>query len=584
MPIREQQTTNKQHAIPQSIMSVEFKIIGDLTLKQFFFLLIFCGMAYASFMMIPAFIIKWFLVVFFVLTGLAFAFIPLGDRGLDQWLINFLRAMLLPNQFVYRKDEEIPNVFLYQNLDVLRSELITLTPTSSRRKIEAYLEQQETPIDKLDFDEKSYILKVREAYSSGYAGFSSPSVTTSVVEDVPPTVVPPVGTTILSENAQVTPPTPVTTTPPSVVPQTQNLTELELPAPRAWQSQPHTIIAPLTPALQVVQKTQPQQPHQEGIIKSRARAQVQNNYYSPTMTPDMHIGRRFINLAEETGRGEIILPIRGERVLKSFASTQFDQNETEKESQKVKQLDELINQIKSKEVVQKQIIESQKIKEIEETKKRQLEEETQKTKQQEIISVNEENKRMQEQARLEAAKQKVEKEKLLAEEKAREQAINEQERMQKLRDQEEQLRRQKEELINKRRQEEQNRQKIQAQEQTKKEEEAVVMPDRTIPLKPAHIEESPTVANIIWGVVITVYQGGKVPVPGVVVVIRNQRKEVVRAVKTSAQGKFGITTPLINGAYTVEVDKEKRSGLIFDITAFEAKGEPIPTIEVVGKV
>ncbi|MBU0649900.1 PrgI family protein, partial [Patescibacteria group bacterium] len=49
MPIREQQVTNRQHAIPQSIMSVEFKIIGDLTLKQFFFLLIFCGLAYVSF-------------------------------------------------------------------------------------------------------------------------------------------------------------------------------------------------------------------------------------------------------------------------------------------------------------------------------------------------------------------------------------------------------------------------------------------------------------------------------------------------------------------------------------------------------
>ena len=42
------------------------------------------------------------------------------------------------------------------------------------------------------------------------------------------------------------------------------------------------------------------------------------------MTPDMHIGRRFINLAEEAGGGEIILHIRGERVLKSFGSTQFD--------------------------------------------------------------------------------------------------------------------------------------------------------------------------------------------------------------------------------------------------------------------
>ncbi|MFA5881041.1 MAG: hypothetical protein WC834_02505, partial [Eubacteriales bacterium] len=437
---------------------MEFKIIGDLTLKQFFFLLIFCGLAYMSFMAVQPFIIKWFLVVFFVGIGLCFAFLPLGDRGLDVWIVNFLKAMLLPNQFVYRKQEEIPNVFLYQNLDVLRNELITLTPTSSRRKIEAYLEQQEVPVDKLDFDEKSYILKVREAYSSGYAGFSSSSVTASVIEAVTPSepinveetpqiVKPQVDATTPDKNAQVTTST-----------QIQNLTELKLPAPRSWQSQPVAVLA--TPTVkptetrsattpQVVQKIQPQQSQQENIIKSQIRAQasskryqqqrspqVQGGYYSPTMTPDMHAGRRFINLTGETERGEIILPIRNERILKSFSNAQFEQDEAEKESQKVQQLDNLINQIKSKEVVQKQIIESQRIKETDEAKKRLLEEETRKAKQQEIINISEENKRTQEKARLEAERQKAEEERRLAEEKAREQAVKEQERLQGLRDQE----------------------------------------------------------------------------------------------------------------------------------------------------
>jgi len=601
MPIREQQVTNKQHAIPQSIMSVEFKIIGDLTLKQFFFLLAFFGLAYTCYMTIPVFIVKWLLIVLLSGSGLCFAFLPLGDRGLDVWIINFLRAMFLPNQFVYRKQEEVPTVFLYQNLDVLRSELITLTPTSFRRKIEVYLEQQEPPVDKLDFDEKNYILKVREAYSPGYAGFSSSSVTTSVIENVSPTPASaaPQVETISSEGVQLTPATPVVAPPPSVTPQIQDFTELELPAPKAWQSQPTPNIRPITPPTptpQVVQKTQPQQPQQEEIVRhgrtiipppppraerrdsgDRHRQQVQNNYYSPTMTPDMHIGRRFINLAEEAGRGEIILPIRGERVLSSLDSAQFDQAEVEKEAQKVQQLDNLINQIKSKEIVQRQIIESQKIKEAEQAKKRWLEEETQKVKQQEAIRINEENKRLEEQARLESEKRKAEEERRLAEEKAREQAMKEQARLQKLRDQEELLRRQKEELLKKQRQEELDRQKAQAQRHLESEPQA-------IPLKQAQIEESPTISNIVWGVVVTFYQAARTPVPAVVVVIRNQRKEVVRAVKTNAQGKFGITTPLINGLYTIEVDKEKRSGLTFDITAFEAKGDLIPTIEIVGKV
>jgi hypothetical protein len=571
MPIREQQTTNKQHAIPQSIMSVEFKIIGDLTLKQFFFLLIFCGLAYTSFIAVQPFVFKWLLVIFFVVTGMCFAFLPLGDRGLDVWIVNFLRAMFLPNQFVYRKQEEIPNVFLYQNLDVLKSELITLTPTSSRRKIEAYLEQQEVPADKLDFDEKSYILKVKEAYSTGYAGFSSSSVTTTVVEDVSPiqVVTPQVETVVPIE------------TPQTGTPRVQGLTELELPAPKSEQL---TSTSP-TPQVVQIQTTQPPQPHQDEIIKSQSRiqptvkqhqkpVQPQDNYYSPSMTPDMHAGRRFINLADGAGRGDIVLPIRGERVLNSLGNSQFDQNEAAKETQKVQQLDELINQIKNKQVVQKQIIESQKIKDEEEAKKRQLEGETQKTKQEEIIRINEENKRIQEQEKLAAEKGRADRERLIAEQKAREQAANEQERLQKLREQEEALRRQKEELIKKQRQEELDRQ---LHVEPKPEPQA-------IPLKSAQINETPTTPNTIWGVVVTIYQGSKVPVPAVVVIIRNQRKEVVRAVKTSGQGKFGITNPLINGSYTIEVDKEKRSGLTFDITAFEAKGAPIPTIEIVGKV
>jgi hypothetical protein len=559
MPIREQQTTNKQHAIPQSIMSVEFKIIGDLTLRQFFFLLIFCGLAYTSFMLVQAFVFKWLLVVFFVGLGLCFAFLPLGDRGLDVWLINFLKAMLLPNQFVYRKDEKIPGVFLYQNLDVLRSELITLTPTSSRRKIEAYLEQQETPFDKLDYDEKSYILKVKDAYGSGYTGFSSASVTATAAaakNDL-------IANQLKSGRDGAAPTTPA---------QVQILTELELPAPNAWQSQP-------------VLSTATKQPEQEEAVKLQIRSQASStryqqqaqndNYYSPTMTPDMHIGRRFINLSGDgTSREEIVLPIRGERVLKNSGSEQFDRNETERESLKVQQLDSLINQIRDKQVVQKQLIESQKLSETEELKRRKLEEETQKARQQAVIRIEEEDKRIREQAKLEAEKHLTDEEKRLADEKAREQIVKEQERLQRLRDQEQLLKHQKEELLKKQQQEELDRQKAL---DSKSEPQA-------IPLKAAPVEDSPTMVNVIWGLVVTNYQGRKVPVPGVVVVIRNQRREVVRAVKTNIQGKFGITTPLINGAYTVEIDKERKSGLTFDVTVFEAKGEPIPTIEVVGKV
>lgn len=544
MPIREQQTTNKQHAIPQSIMSVEFKIIGDLTLKQFFFLMIFCGLAYASFMLIPIFVIKWFLVAAFVLSGLAFAFLPLGDRGLDVWIVNFFRAMFMPNQFVYRKSENVPSFFLYQNLDVLKSELITLTPTSSRRKIEAYLEQQQTPFDKLDIDEKSYILMVKDAYSH---------------QDYRPPVE-------VSSAATVT----TTIEIPSKESLVQVVPGLEIKPPKPQQFLPQPANVPASTSVEQPKKSaQEDEKQNEQVIKSQAsfkgykasrKPQIQDDYYSPSITPDMHAGRRFINLIQEAGGGEITLPIRGERRLKSEEEQRFEAGE----AQKIKELDDLINQIKSKELIQKQIIETQ----------RAADRAGGSVQPQTNIAVE---KQILENRSQEMEEKRLEEERTLAETHAREEAFKEQGRLEKLRAQEESIRRQKEELVKKQAQEEKGRQEAEIKAMR-----TANQPHPT-PIQPAQIDESPTIPNIVWGIVTTDYQSKKVVVPGVVIVMRNQRGEVVRAVKTSSQGRFGITTPLINGSYTIEADKEKKSGLNFAVTAVEAKGDLIPTIEVVGK-
>ena len=61
MPINDIQTTNRQHAVPQNIMDVEFKIIGDLTMRQFIYLLVFGAMAYGTFTSVQS-VFKWPLV------------------------------------------------------------------------------------------------------------------------------------------------------------------------------------------------------------------------------------------------------------------------------------------------------------------------------------------------------------------------------------------------------------------------------------------------------------------------------------------------------------------------------------------
>src|SRR3972149_7530941 len=115
MPLKDAPQYNKQHAVPQNIMDVEFRLIGDLTMRQFFYVLIFFGIAYGVFNLgIPA-IFKWPTIMLLVGGGLGFAFIPIEDRGLDEWVVNFFKAAYSENQMIWRKEPTPPTAFLYGN-------------------------------------------------------------------------------------------------------------------------------------------------------------------------------------------------------------------------------------------------------------------------------------------------------------------------------------------------------------------------------------------------------------------------------------------------------------------------------------
>jgi len=112
MPIQEVQQTVKQHAVPQNIMQVEFKVIGSLTMRQFFYLIITAVAAAGvyrsglpSFFRVPT-------AGIIALAGLAVAFLPIEERGLDQWVVNFFRSIYQPSQRIWRKEAEALAYFL----------------------------------------------------------------------------------------------------------------------------------------------------------------------------------------------------------------------------------------------------------------------------------------------------------------------------------------------------------------------------------------------------------------------------------------------------------------------------------------
>lgn len=101
----------EQHAIPQQISAYEFRLVGDMTLRQFFQLAagaLVSLVIYAS--NLPA-IIKWPLILFSFLVGVAFAFFPLEDRPLTKWVFLFVKAIYSPTLYVWKTTDKPPIFF-----------------------------------------------------------------------------------------------------------------------------------------------------------------------------------------------------------------------------------------------------------------------------------------------------------------------------------------------------------------------------------------------------------------------------------------------------------------------------------------
>jgi hypothetical protein len=93
----------EQHPIPQQISSYEFKLVGEMTLKQFLKAAVGIVIALIINSMKIIFIIKWPLILLFGGGGLLLAFVPFEDRPLETWILAFLKSIYSPTIFLYKK-------------------------------------------------------------------------------------------------------------------------------------------------------------------------------------------------------------------------------------------------------------------------------------------------------------------------------------------------------------------------------------------------------------------------------------------------------------------------------------------------
>jgi hypothetical protein len=152
----------KQHPVPQHIASYHFRLIGEMTLKQFLELaggLVIAWLIYS--LKIPSFI-KWPFVLIAGIGGAALAFLPVEERSLDKWVVSFLRSIYSPTQFLYKKENQAPSIFTMPTKNMVKSSYQKKAARPTKTQISEYLESfpQIKKLNKIEKQEKSRLNQI----------------------------------------------------------------------------------------------------------------------------------------------------------------------------------------------------------------------------------------------------------------------------------------------------------------------------------------------------------------------------------------------------------------------------------------
>lgn len=145
----------EQHAIPQQISSYQFRLVGDMTLKQFFQLAggFLVALIFYSSPLIG--IIKWPFVIVSAILGVALAFLPLEERPLEKWIFAFFKAIYAPTEYFWQKTTGPVKYFLDEP-----TQAPTPSATPQEKGLQDYLSstsQKTGPLAKLEIAEQGFL-------------------------------------------------------------------------------------------------------------------------------------------------------------------------------------------------------------------------------------------------------------------------------------------------------------------------------------------------------------------------------------------------------------------------------------------
>lgn len=95
----------EQHPIPQDVAGYKFRLIGEMTVKQFIW---FAGgiiLGLITYSLPLPFFFKYPLTGIFVALGAGIAFLPVEGRPMDKWLIAFIKSVYSPTEYTWQKSE-----------------------------------------------------------------------------------------------------------------------------------------------------------------------------------------------------------------------------------------------------------------------------------------------------------------------------------------------------------------------------------------------------------------------------------------------------------------------------------------------
>lgn len=165
MPIKDDslETYGRKHPVPQNVMDVEFKIVGDMSIRQFMYLVAGSLIAYIIYKSGMASFWRW--AMMFLVGGISasVAFLPIEGRGMDIWLANFIRSMFKPAQRVWTKSEVIPSYFLSDYSNAIEA-AYTITQAKNKNKLTDYLSQIDNDND-LEDSQQSRLSEISSVFN-----------------------------------------------------------------------------------------------------------------------------------------------------------------------------------------------------------------------------------------------------------------------------------------------------------------------------------------------------------------------------------------------------------------------------------